>query len=82
MNPRDGTEVWSYSLGKHTLTTAAVHDGLVYATDADGGVHCVDEKTGAGIWTHTMNGTFWASPMVAALGRWATMPQPVDGMTA
>lgn len=65
VNPRDGTELWSYSLGKHTLTTAAVHDGLVYATDADGGVHCVDEKTGTTIWTHTMNGAFWASPMVA-----------------
>ena len=42
-----------------------MHDGLVYATDADGMVHCVDEKTGEGIWTHAMNGTFWASPMIA-----------------
>jgi outer membrane protein assembly factor BamB len=42
-----------------------VHDGLVYATDADGTVHCVDAKTGAPVWAHPMNGTFWASPMVA-----------------
>jgi outer membrane protein assembly factor BamB len=52
-----GKELWSYELGKHTLTTAAVHDGIVYATDADG--------TGAAVWTHPMNGDFWASPMVA-----------------
>ena len=60
-----GKELWSYELGKHTLTTAAVHDGLVYATDADGTVHCVDALTGAAVWTHPMNGDFWASPMVA-----------------
>jgi outer membrane protein assembly factor BamB len=65
VDPRDGKEVWSYALGKHTLTTAAVHDGLVYVTDSDGGVHCVEEKSGAAVWTHTMNGTFWASPMIA-----------------
>jgi len=65
IDPSDGRELWSYPLGKHTLTTAAVHEGLVYATDADGLVHCVDEKTGAVIWTHAMSGTFWASPMIA-----------------
>ena len=61
----NGKELWSYELGKHTLTTAAVHDGIVYATDADGTVHCVDALTGAAVWTHPMNGDFWASPMVA-----------------
>jgi outer membrane protein assembly factor BamB len=65
VDPREGKEVWSYALGKHTLTTVAVRDGLVYATDADGVVHCVDEKTGTVVWTHEMNGPFWASPMVA-----------------
>ncbi len=60
-----GKELWSYELGKHTLTTAAVHDGLVYATDADGIVHCVDALTGTAVWTHPMNGDFWASPVVA-----------------
>jgi outer membrane protein assembly factor BamB len=65
VDPHNGEEVWSYVLGKHTLTTAAVHNGLVYATDSDGGVHCVEEKTGAAVWTHSMNGTFWASPMIA-----------------
>jgi outer membrane protein assembly factor BamB len=65
VDPHDGKEVWSYTLGKHTLSTAAVHDGLVYVTDSDGVLHCVDEKTGKGVWTHEMNGSFWSSPMVA-----------------
>ncbi len=61
----NGKELWSYELGKHTLSTAAVHDGLVYVTDADGTLHCVEEKTGAPVWTHAMNGSFWSSPMIA-----------------
>lgn len=65
VNPRDGKEIWSHNLGKHTLSTAAVHDGLVYVTDADGTLHCMDEKTGSDTWTHSMNGPFWASPMIA-----------------
>ena len=65
VDPRDGKEIWSYPMGKHTLTTPAVHDGLVYATDADGTLHCVDEITGQPVWTHPMQGQFWASPFVA-----------------
>jgi len=57
--------LWTYALNKHTLSTVAVADGLVFATDSDGTVHCVEAATGKGIWTHPMNGQFWASPMVA-----------------
>ena len=65
VDPRTGKELWSYELGKHTLTTPSIHNGLVYATDADGVIHCVDEATGAGVWKHEMNGSFWASVMIA-----------------
>ena len=65
VDPHNGKELWSHSLGKHTLTTPTIHDGFVYATDADGVLHCVDAKTGAPVWTHEMNGAFWASAMVA-----------------
>jgi len=65
VDPRNAKELWSYELGKHTLTTPTIHDGLVYATDADGTVHCVDAQTGKMVWTHSMNGSFWASAMVA-----------------
>ncbi|CAN5762980.1 hypothetical protein BH11VER1_BH11VER1_31820 [soil metagenome] len=57
--------VWSYALNKHTMSTAAVSDGLVYVTDTQNTLHCVDAVTGQGVWTHEMNGSFWASPLVA-----------------
>lgn len=56
---------WTYSLGKHTLTTPAIKDGLVYASDSDGTLHCIDEKTGEPVWKHQANGPFWASPLIA-----------------
>ena len=65
VNPRDGKELWSHPLGKHTLGTAAVRAGLVYITDSDGVLHCLDESTGNTVWTHQMNGQFWSSPMIA-----------------
>ena len=65
VDPRDGKEIWSYPMGKHTLTTPAVHGGLVYATDADGTLHCVVEITGQPVWTHAMEGQFWSSPLIA-----------------
>ena len=65
VDPGEGKEVWSYPMGKHTLTTPAVHGGLVYATDAGGTLHCVDEISGQPVWKHSMEGQFWASPLVA-----------------
>lgn len=61
----DITCLWTHPLNKHTLSTAAVQDGLVYVTDAGNTLHCLDAKTGATVWTHEMNGSFWASPLVA-----------------
>jgi outer membrane protein assembly factor BamB len=57
--------VWSYALGKHVFATPAVHDGLVYIGDCEGGFHCVDAGTGEPVWTHEASGDFWASPLVA-----------------
>ncbi|HLX61698.1 MAG TPA: PQQ-binding-like beta-propeller repeat protein [Planctomycetota bacterium] len=68
--PSNGTAIslsptWSCPLGKHTLSTPAIQDGLAYVTDSDGTLHCIDEKSGSIVWQHKMNGQFWASPMVA-----------------
>ena len=57
--------VWSCPLNKHTMSTAAIAGGFVYATDTEGTVHCTELATGKTVWTHAMNGTFWASPLVA-----------------
>jgi len=56
---------WSYPLGRHTMCTPAVHEGLVYATDSMRTLHCVDAATGQAVWTHEMKGEIWASALVA-----------------
>jgi hypothetical protein len=57
-------ELWSYPL-KHTCCTPAVWDGLVFAADCGGTIHCVDAQTGRPCWTHQLKGEIWASPLVA-----------------
>jgi len=56
---------WSYPLGRHCCSTPSVADGLVYAADCDGRVHCVDAATGKALWVHDARGEIWASTLVA-----------------
>lgn len=56
---------WSYPLNRHTMSTPAVADGLVFAGDSMRVFHCVDARTGAGLWTHELKGELWASALVA-----------------
>jgi outer membrane protein assembly factor BamB len=56
---------WSYDLNRHTFATPAVHNGLVYATDCPGTLHCVDAATGKSVWTHDTQGEVWGSALVA-----------------
>ena len=58
-------EVWSYKLDKESCCTPAVYNGLVFAADCAGVLHCVDAKTGKPYWTHKLGGEIWASPLVA-----------------
>ncbi len=61
----DAGLLWSYALERHTCSTPAVHDGLVYAADLGGKVHCVDAETGEPRWVHDAGHEIWASPLVA-----------------
>ncbi len=45
-----------------TLSTVAVHDGLVYAADLSGFVNCLDQKTGKVYWKHDLLSAVWGSP--------------------
>jgi outer membrane protein assembly factor BamB len=56
---------WSYPLVRHTFSTAAVSDGLVYISDCSQNLHCVDATSGAAVWTHELKGETWASPLIA-----------------
>lgn len=51
----------NYVFGR-TLSTAAVHDGLIYLGELDGFVHCLDARTGQHYWDHDMGADTWSSP--------------------
>jgi outer membrane protein assembly factor BamB len=48
-----------------SISTVAVHEGLVFAGDFSGFVHCLDALTGKHYWTYDMEAAMWGSPMVA-----------------
>src|SRR5262249_3001793 len=45
-----------------TISTVAVHDGLVYAAELGGFLHCPDAKTGKSYWMHDFEEGTWCSP--------------------
>lgn len=45
-----------------TASTAAVHDGLVYISDLESYVHCLDAKTGKKYWEYDFKTIVWGSP--------------------
>ena len=40
----------------------AVHDGLVYAAELDGFLHCLDANTGRKYWDYDLKDGTWNSP--------------------
>ena len=44
------------------MSTCCVHDGLVYAAEYDGWLHCLDARTGSLYWDHNMEADTWSSP--------------------
>ena len=48
-----------------SLSTVAVHQGLVFAADSPGFLSCVDAETGKRLWTHDHLANIWGSPLVA-----------------
>ena len=58
-------EIWSYPLSQHSVTTPAISNGLVYATDCGKNLHCVDAETGKPYWAHQLKMDSWSSALVA-----------------
>ncbi len=48
-----------------TLSSVAVHAGLVFAPDFMGHVHCLDANTGKRYWTHDTKDVVYGNPLVA-----------------
>lgn len=57
--------IWHYGEIRRSISTAAVHDGLVYLPDYSGFLHCLDAKTGEAQWVHDTYASVWGSPLVA-----------------
>ena len=56
--------VWHYDKIRRSISTAAVHEGIVYYPDFSGFLHALDAKTGQVFWTHDMFAAVWGSPLV------------------
>jgi outer membrane protein assembly factor BamB len=57
--------VWHFDKIRRSISTGALHDGLLYYPDFSGFLHCIDAKTGKEIWQHDMFAAVWGSPLVA-----------------
>lgn len=57
--------IWTYPLDRHTMSTVAVADGLVFTADTSRHIHCIDAETGKPVWVHDTPGDYWGSPLVA-----------------
>lgn len=51
-------------LYRRTISTVAIADGLVYAPDLSGFLHCLDFETGERYWEYDCFAAVWGSPMV------------------
>lgn len=60
-----GKAIWTYTEIGRSISTPSVANGLVFAAEYDGDIHCVDAKTGEKYWVHETGSRVWASTLVA-----------------
>ncbi len=46
------------------MSTVSIHDGLLYAAELDGFIHCLDAKSGTFHWRHDVKAALWGSTYV------------------
>ncbi len=51
----------NYLFGR-TMSTCAVHDGLLYTADLNGYIYCIDAKNGEKYWDEDTSSAIWGSP--------------------
>lgn len=58
--------VWTYDGIERTIASVAItNDGLLFAVDLPGRVHCLDVKTGKPYWVYESHAETWGTPLVA-----------------
>ncbi len=55
--------VWRHPF-RRTISTVAIHEGIVYAVNFSGFFHALDVKTGKMLWEHDTLAAVWGSPYV------------------
>lgn len=73
--------VWhrGYEDYNRSMSTVAIHDGLLYAADLSGFVYCLDAKTGKHYWTYDAFAAIWGRrimPMVKFISAMKTATWP------
>ncbi|HWE97259.1 MAG TPA: PQQ-binding-like beta-propeller repeat protein, partial [Tepidisphaeraceae bacterium] len=48
-----------------TIASVAIHDGLLFAVDLPGHVHCLDVATGKPYWVYDTHAESWGTPLIA-----------------
>jgi outer membrane protein assembly factor BamB len=56
--------IWRYGEIKRSISSVAIFNGLLFAADINGLLHCLDVSTGKAYWTYDSMAAIWASPMV------------------
>jgi outer membrane protein assembly factor BamB len=57
-------KVWQYTAIGRSLSTVSIADGLVYAAEYAGKVHCLDAETGSLVWVYDTREEVWSSTFV------------------
>ncbi|MEK7406074.1 MAG: PQQ-binding-like beta-propeller repeat protein [Acidobacteriota bacterium] len=56
--------IWHYDKIRRSISTGALHDGILYYADFSGFLHALDAKTGKPFWVHDTLAAVWGSPYV------------------
>ena len=57
----DSAVVWHYDF-RRTISTVAIQNGLLFAANLTGFLHCIDLETGKNYWEHDLLAAVWGSP--------------------
>ena len=57
-------QIWHYDKIRRSISTGALHNGILFYSDFSGFLHALDAKTGKPFWTHDMFAAIWGSPIV------------------